>query len=216
VRPVVFFKAGLRGKARDFNWHNTIGSWSAVPLFIVVLCALPISFTWANAGLYRVTGDEPPRPGPRREQGARSESAPDLDTAMLDNAWRRATAQEPAWRTITFRVPDNGRAPLAFAIDRGDGGQPQLRSTLTLDRRGDVVRYETFSTQPPGARLRAITRFAHTGEILGFTGQTIAGLASAGGSVLVWTGLALALRRFRAAIKRRSSATAPEVETTAA
>ena len=32
VRGVVWFKGGLRGKARDFNWHNTIGFWSAVPL----------------------------------------------------------------------------------------------------------------------------------------------------------------------------------------
>ena len=27
------------GKARDFNWHNVIGFWSAIPLFAVVLGA---------------------------------------------------------------------------------------------------------------------------------------------------------------------------------
>jgi uncharacterized iron-regulated membrane protein len=41
-------------------------------------------------------------------------------------------------------------------------------------------------------------RFAHTGEVLGIPGQTIAGLVSAGGVVLVWTGIALTLRRFNA------------------
>ena len=41
-----------------------------------------------------------------------------------------------------------------------------------------------------------ILRFAHTGEVLGLPGQTIAGIASAGAVVLVYTGLALALRRF--------------------
>ena len=44
-----------------------------------------------------------------------------------------------------------------------------------------------------------------TGEIYGLTGQTIAGLASAGGAVLVYTGLWLALRRLVASIKRRRS-----------
>jgi uncharacterized iron-regulated membrane protein len=39
-------------------------------------------------------------------------------------------------------------------------------------------------------------RFAHTGEYWGLPGQTIAGLASAVACVLVWTGLALAWRRF--------------------
>ena len=34
------------------------------------------------------------------------------------------------------------------------------------------------------------------------TGQTLAGLVTAGGAVLVWTGLALALRRFTAWRKR--------------
>jgi hypothetical protein len=50
-------------------------------------------------------------------------------------------------------------------------------------------------------------RFAHTGEVAGIVGQTVAGLASAGGALLVWTGLALAWRRFRSwSARRRDSA----------
>ncbi|MBP7778413.1 MAG: hypothetical protein KA371_14950 [Acidobacteria bacterium] len=45
-------------------------------------------------------------------------------------------------------------------------------------------------------------RFAHTGEYYGLTGQTIAGLVSAGGAVLVYTGLALAWRRRWAWLRR--------------
>jgi uncharacterized iron-regulated membrane protein len=93
---------------------------------------------------------------------------------------------------------------VAFAIDRGDGGQPQLRSTLSLDRStGEIVNSETFSDQSLGRRLRSISRFAHTGEVLGLPGQTIAGLATAGAVVLVWTGISLALRRCRSWIGRR-------------
>ena len=51
-------------------------------------------------------------------------------------------------------------------------------------------------------------RFAHTGEVLGIPGQTIAGLVSAGGAVLVWTGMALAWRRLRSWRKRRAGSPA--------
>ena len=65
VRPVVLFSSSLRGKARDFNWHNVLGLWSCVPLFIVVLTAMPISFhgrtrssiaLWAKSLRSRVGG----------------------------------------------------------------------------------------------------------------------------------------------------------------
>ena len=233
VRSVVLFGRTTTSKARDFNWHNVIGVWSAIPLFIVVLTALPISFPWANALVYRAVGEEPPAArgregaaggregragGAGREGGGRREerAAPSLEG--LNNLWSRAEQRVDGWRTINVRVPDSNRAPVVFAIDRGDGGQPQHRSTLTLDRAtGEVVSYEAFGDQSLGRQLRSISRFAHTGEVLGIPGQTIAGLATAGSVVLVWTGLALAWRRWRAWLKRRASAREPiSVESSAA
>ena len=65
-------------------------------------------------------------------------------------------------------------APVVFAIDKGSGGQRQLRSTLTLDRRtGDIVSDEAFSDQSLGRRLRRILRFAHTSEVLGIGGSAL-------------------------------------------
>lgn len=91
-----------------------------------------------------------------------------------------------------------------FTIDEGDGGQPHLRSTLTLDgRTGEVTKYERFGDLTLGRRIRNTMRFAHTGEALGIPGQTIAGIVSAGGAVLVWTGVSLALRRFRSWVTRK-------------
>ena len=212
VRSVVFFNARLRGKARDFNWHNVIGSWCAVPLFIVVLSALPISFGWFNALVYRAAGEAPPiatGPAPERRGESRAdanrqplsrrESAYSTSRVKLDALWARAEAEADGWRTIALRLPVSSNAPSIFTIDRGDGGQPHLRSTLTLDTEtGEIVRFETFSDLTLGRRIRNTMRFAHTGEVLGIPGQTVAGIASAGGAVLVWTGLALAWRRFRA------------------
>jgi uncharacterized iron-regulated membrane protein len=179
VRPVVWFGRGLRGKARDFNWHNAIGAWSAVPLFIVVLTAMPISFPWANALVYRAVGEEPPQQSGRggreggpasREEAQRDRPRPTLEG--LDALVTSATQQSPGWKTINVRVPASDRAPVVVAIDRGDGGQPQLRSTLSFERAtGAIVSSESFSDQSLGRRLRSISRFAHTGEVLGLRGK---------------------------------------------
>ena len=69
------------------------------------------------------------------------------------------------------------------------------------------MKWETFSSNTLGRRVRTVLRFAHTGEVLGLPGQTIAGIASAGGTVLVYTGLALSLRRFIAWRQRRGADT---------
>jgi uncharacterized iron-regulated membrane protein len=225
VRAVAWFRTGLRGKARDFNWHNTIGVWSFVPLFFIVLSALPMSFPWANTALYRMAGETPPAPAQGAQPApARADRSRDGDRVRAEGArrdrhvamqgvapltleplWSRAEQQVAGWRTISVRMAA-ANAPLAFTIDRGTGGQPHLRSTLTLDRAtGSVVRWETFSAQSTGRRLRMFARFTHTGELFGVTGQTIAGIASAGAVMLVWTGLSLALRRFRAWRGRRAS-----------
>ncbi len=220
VRAVVLFRGGLRAKPRDFNWHNVIGIWSCVPLFFVVITAFPISFPWAGNLIYRMVGEEPPAPagpgpgapsGPSRggsrtaptpggasAEGQREQVPFDVLVAGLDSVWTRAAQQVDGWRSINLRLPQTPKAPLAFTIDTGDGGQPQLRSTLTLNRGGEVVRWEPFESQSLGRQLRSWSRFTHTGEAFGLAGQTIAGLVSGGACVLVYTGFALSLRRFLA------------------
>ena len=263
---MTWFRRGLPGKARDFNWHNVIGFWSAVPLFIVVLSATVISYPWASNLVYRLVGEVPPAQGglrrtdvlaPRRprqrsqgqhlegELPRRSEGTPrgietaisgtvggreprspartslgwirrsrvrlagpptDLNLDGFDRLWSRAEQQVAGWHSISLRLPGSANAPLAFTIDQGNGGQPQKRAQLTLNRAtGEVVRWEPFSSLTLGRRLRMIFRFAHTGEVAGVIGQTIAGVVSAGATVLVYTGLALAWRRLRAwQVRRRS------------
>ncbi len=213
VRNVTWFRRGLPSKARDFNWHNTIGFWSAVPLFIVVLSAVVISYTWAGNLVYRIVGETPP--APRANQPASSSNANKENTPQIDNlnsAWARAEQQVSDWRSISMQLPTAASAPLTFNIDRGNGGQPQKRAQFVLDRAtNNVVRWEPFSTYTRGRQLRSILRFAHTGEVIGVAGQTIAMLVSAGGAVLVITGLALAFRRLFAWRAKRSKSPQPTI-----
>jgi uncharacterized iron-regulated membrane protein len=205
-KNVLWFRSGLAPKARDFNWHNTIGIWSAVPLAIVIAGAVPISYPWASNLVYRMAGDTPPPPASASNTQQNSGTRADVLYASggVDAAWSVAQAQIPNWRTMTTRLAASANAPVVIAVDEGYGGQPQKRTTFTIDRAtSTVARAETFDTLSAGRRLRSWLRFAHTGEIYGLTGQTIAGLASLGGTVLVYTGLALATRRFIAWIRRR-------------
>jgi uncharacterized iron-regulated membrane protein len=234
-KQVLWFHRGLPGKARDFNWHNVIGIWSAVPLAIVVAGAVPISYGWASSLVYRMVGEEPPRPagppggaaaaGPQQRGpggpgggGRRAEGRPpsdgagerdahrDVAIAGLDGAYTQARAAVPGWRTMALRLPQASQTSIAVTVDEGFGGQPQFRHTLTIARSDGVLeKRETFGDQSRGRRLRSWLRFAHTGEYYGLAGQTIAGIVSAGGVVLVYTGIALAFRRFTAWIRRRSA-----------
>ena len=210
-KNVLWFRGGLAPKARDFNWHNVIGIWSAIPLALVVLGAMPISYPWASSLVYRLVGDTPPVPAAASRPGERRD-APVYVTSGLDASWAIAQQQMPAWRTMTTRLATSATAPVVVTIDEGYAGQPQKRTTLTVDRAtATVAKAEAFESLSTGRRLRSWLRFAHTGEIYGLTGQTIAGLASAGGAVLVYTGLALAFRRFVSWLRRRRDGAASDI-----
>jgi uncharacterized iron-regulated membrane protein len=201
-KNVLWFRGGLAPKARDFNWHNVIGIWSAIPLAIVVAGALPISYPWASNLVSRIAGEHPPVPPapPPRPNDQHVTYA----VSGVDAAWTAARAQMPSWRTMTTRFATAANAPVVISVDEGYGGQPQKRTTLTIDRAsGMVTRAEDFNSLTAGRRLRSWLRFAHTGEIYGLIGQTVAGLASAGGALLVYTGIALASRRLWAWLMRR-------------
>ncbi len=73
VRASIAFRRGLRGRARHWNWHNVLGIWCAAPLLIIVLTGVVMSFGWANALLFRLSGStRRSRPRSRRQRQART------------------------------------------------------------------------------------------------------------------------------------------------
>lgn len=195
----------LRGKARDFNWHNALGLWCAPALFFIALTGVLISYPWATNLLYRATGSEPPAPragpggpggrpgGPGGGQGEKTARLPE----NLDALFARAAAEVPGWKSISARFAPSPAEPVPFVIERGARGRPDLRTSLSLDpRTAEIVKAERFSSYNLGRQLRTWGRWVHTGEAGGLPGQVVAALASAGAAVLVWTGFALSWRRF--------------------
>ncbi len=210
-RNVGWFRRGLSPKARDFNWHNVVGIWSAIPLLLIVASASVISYRWASDLAYRVVGEAPPAragaavanaPAVTAREAGLPRTANTVIPASLDAHFDRAQSQMPAWRTISLTLPKSDTARLVFSLDGGMGGEPQKRAQLTLTAAGEVESYEPFSALSRGRRLRSIMRFLHTGEVLGIPGQTLAGLVSLGAALLVLTGLALSIRRLVGWTKR--------------
>jgi len=226
VRAIAWFRTGLSGKGRDSNWHYVFGFWCMVPLILIIASAVVISYPWASKLVFRMAGSQispptgPPGPGGLRGgppagpasrgampgAGMSRQQAPlqleGLD-AMIGNIQKIAGE----WKIISFQLPSAANKTVAFTVDTGSGVKPQLRSTVTVDKSsGVILRTEKFEDMDPGLRARLWMRFVHTGEYYGFLGQTIAGIASAAGIILVWTGLALTFRRYFSWTRRRIQA----------
>lgn len=200
-------------KARDYNWHHVFGIWIAIPLAIVVASALVFSYGWANALVYRLAGEEPPVRGapPAASAPAGDDSAATAgDQARLsyDALLSIAGSHVEGWKKLTLQLPDDAQAStVRISIDRGNGGQPQLRQDLVLDSaNGAIVEDLPFSSLSTGRKARSVIRFLHTGEVLGVAGQTVAGIVSLLSLLMVWTGLALAYRRLIQPLFRRKQA----------
>jgi uncharacterized iron-regulated membrane protein len=198
LRSVTWFKGGLKAKARDFNWHNVFGFWTAVPLFLIVLSGVVISYPWASNMVYKVSGSAAPvRNQPRGAQERNVAASADLGQA--DAFLARVEQQVEGWRSINLRLPAAGERQVTFSVDKSFGGRPQMRSTIVFDKKtGEIMHTQTFASQTAGERARSWMRFVHTGEFYGVAGQTIAGIASGAAAMLVFTGLSLAVRRLSA------------------
>ena len=200
IKPVIWFRTGQRGKARNFNWHNTIGFWTSLFLIIFTLTATVISYQWASNLLYTLTGNEVPSPqgGQQQQLPAEAFTIP----AALNAAWTRSEQQSPTWNSISLRLPTNESS--VFTIDEGIYWNIFGRSTLTIDTAtAEVKKWDPYGERNAAVQLRSWFRFTHTGETGGIVGQIIGLIACVGGAFLVWTGFSLAFRRFGNWLKRR-------------
>ncbi len=194
--PVLWFRRGLRGRARNFNWHNVIGFWSSLVLIVLTVTAAVISYQWASNLVYTLTGNEAPQqqsaPPNQNQQSEQANVLPE----NINELWARAENHVENPKSISLRFPVAKDA--VFTIDEGRYWNKFGRSTLTLNpQTAEIAKWESYGEQNSGRQLRSWMRFTHTGETGGIVGQFIGFLACVGGAFLVWTGFSLALRRLR-------------------
>jgi uncharacterized iron-regulated membrane protein len=145
VRAVAAFNFKLVGKARDFNWHNTIGVWCAPVLIVLTLTAVPMSYRWANDLIYRLTGSElPAQSGPGNPAAPAVEIAkpsPDAHPLGYEALLEGAQKEFPQWETITIRLGGSGRRA-------GGDGAPAREGTGKVQREGENRGGERRGGQP--------------------------------------------------------------------
>jgi uncharacterized iron-regulated membrane protein len=127
--------------------------------------------------------------------------------SSLDHLLARAKEQCAEWKANTIFVPRQESDAVHFTIDMSGYDGFGKVAVLALDRTGKVFSYTPAGYTPSGSGAitpSAFIRFGHTGEAWGVAGQTVAGLSSFGGVMLVWTGIALSLRRLRSWRARRT------------
>ena len=217
VRAVICFNPRLRDRARNWNWHNVFGFWSALPLLCIILTGLIMSYGWANNLLFTLTSTEPPPPrerpagGPGGKREGNGPTAPPPSLAGIELLLVQVRQQIPNWATLSLRMPQKLGDSFPIMVDRGGRGQVHMRTMLNLDvAQGKVLpSSDDLLQQNLGRRLRMYARYLHTGELFGLIGQTVAALCALAILILIWTGFALAFRRFFP--KRGHAATTPEV-----
>ena len=209
LRPSLWFVRGAAGKARDWNWHNVFGFWALPALFIMAVTGVVLSYRWAGELVFKLAGETPPAMAPRPAAPSANAKPVSVNsktggTPSVDPMLGMIRQEFPAWEVITLRfAPPLGanaspRATANSAVVRSANQWPPFsNTTIAYDpETGGAKQTDAYASLGPGQRARRWIRLLHTGEALRWPGELVAGLGCLAGCVLVWTGLALAWRRF--------------------
>ncbi len=214
VAEGLLFRRGVKGVARALNWHYVIGIWSVVPLLMIAVTGMVMSYPAVGDRVYPVVGGALSfgslAAGPGVGQAATeavdqaADSAP-VPRAGLATALAATKSGVPGWRAIVLTLPRPRDTEVRVEVRTGRSGQPQKAGVMTVDRRtGDALSWESFGDATPSRRAQQFLRYAHTGEYRGLGGQVVAGLLAVGTVLMVWTGLSVALLMFRFWRRKRS------------
>ena len=206
VKLNLFFRRNLpTAKARDYNWHHVFGIWSLVPLFAVVVSGVVISYPWASNMVAAVFGPvSPAATGQAASEERQGQNRAQGEAVSLQAIADTLKQAQPDWQTLSVKLPNGQAARVVMTVDTGNGTQLSRQTTYTVSRvSGEVLGVSGAEDQPAGRRARVFLRFLHTGEVYGFIGQTLAGLASLASVFLFYTGFALAYRRLIQPLFRR-------------
>jgi len=208
LRGLMLFQTRyINGKVRDFNWHHVFSFWMLIPLFLIALSGVVISYPWASNLVYKAYGEEAPRRGGAQPPGGSGSADSDASRVSLQAMLTIASGQVQEWKRITIpAAAPAGNVDITIELPSRELRPP--RQTLTLDGTGRVLKLTpppSAASVTPGQRARTWLRFVHTGEQYGLIGQTLAAIASLAACFLAYTGLALAWRRLIRPLFARAS-----------
>lgn len=146
-KAVTIFKPFARGKARDWNWHTTLGFYTLVPLLFIAVTGVVIGDRQVNDWMFKTFGldlaaqrqaaaaqraaattqraavarsagdDDDPPPA---TPPVRARRAPrDVPPEQFQRLWTAALSHRPDWTMISTAWPIVRQGRANFAIDTG-------------------------------------------------------------------------------------------------
>lgn len=190
------FLKGLRwnrGASTLFNLHHMVGIWVCIPLAVLSLTGVYISFPQTSRALFGL-----PQPPPRNAPGR---FAPPLPQTQLTLQQAVATAQatQPDAAVAEVNVPTRGKEP-RWRVGLQVVGQERPRIVQVVDATGQVTagRGDREASRGPRARTDEISplmRRIHDGNEMGIVWQAVIFVAGLAPALLGITGIVMWLRR---------------------
>lgn len=180
---------------RNRSWHFVFGIWSLPFLFVIALTATIFHFDWANKAIYGLYGQSVPQREHHQEVTNLDADIVSYESLFIKAQQHAAEHGASDWHSMWMEIGED-KHEARFFIDRSIGNRHELAYSLFFDTRdGQVTNMLAKADWSKGDQAWNTARFLHTGEYLGFVGQTFAGIVSILACFLVYTGIVLAWRR---------------------
>ncbi len=205
LRAALLPRLSLRGKARDWNWHNALGFLAAPALLVMTFTGLVITYDPLANWISPREGRGPPQSiTPPASLGNAAIATPPLPIADLV---ARAQTEIPGWSSLTVQFEDrrqrrsqaaekNSASPVGISIQQKSQLTPIPVRLSYHPFSGELLSRSELSDQTFRRAFRTLNLPLHMGTALGWPTQLLALLACLAALVLVYTGFALAYRRF--------------------
>lgn len=195
LRNSIALRFDVKGKARDWNWHNALGFWFLLPLLFISLTGFDMSWRTVDTWWRRVGGD---LMGPSHATAAILPAK--IHAGETWHQWLSTVQQhQPGWRSIVLQGNGTPDKHGIIALQVLHGTFRHVRDMISVKmntQSGQITVQPQWSAGDGPSRARSIVRLGHTGEIVGIGGQIFAFLSCLAGLILVYTGFALSWRRF--------------------
>ncbi|MET0274125.1 MAG: PepSY-associated TM helix domain-containing protein [Phenylobacterium sp.] len=197
------FVKGLRwhrGASTLFNLHHLVGFWICIPLAVLSLTGVYISFPQTSRALFGVAQPQLRPGGPGGGPGGRFAPPLAQPNTSLADAVATAQATRPGAKVASVNVPTKGREP-AWRVQLAVEGQKDPVTVQVVDATGQV---KAGRGRGPGAGpggeggpdpLSRWMRRIHDGADMGPVWQTIIFLGGIAPAILGVTGVIMWLRR---------------------
>lgn len=189
------FVKGLRwrrGASQLFNLHHMVGFWICLPLAVLSLTGVYISFPQTSRALFGVAQPQPQGGGgPGRGQPAPLSRT----TTSLADAVAAAQASKPGAELVSVAIPTRGKDP-SWRVQLKAPGARDAQTVQVADATGQVKagRGGGGGSGGPDPLSRWMRR-VHDGADMGIAWQAIIFLGGIAPAVLSITGLIMWLRR---------------------